>query len=210
MLPVWFLALFFIFFVVVIVALVVLYYFVFKKDNVKDPTTGPQGPPGNRGEIGFPGVRGAQGFAMIGPQGIAGSQATAASEVGLSTFSFADSDNATFLVFPDQKQFSTRITAIGKCINIEASPIECYVNTANATNFVLRLKVTTEVPTDTSIVAFLGYAQLSSTNNPVQLTSVTRISSTMIALTFHCNTVIWSGSGSLPKCQCYFSISYQT
>lgn len=210
MLPVWFLVLFIIIVVIVIAALSVLFYFVFKKDDSQSQTTGPQGLPGKQGEIGFTGLRGVQGFAMIGPQGTAGSQSTASSQTVSSVFYFQSFDNATFLVVPDQKSFLTRKQTIGHSVTIDGSLIVCNVNKSNATSFTLRLQVNDAIPNQDSIVAFGGYAQLATTNVPVLLTSVLRIDSANLALVFQSNGILWNGSGTLPPCTCFFTVTYQT
>ena len=210
MLPLWFLVLFIIIVVLVLAALSVLFYFVFKKDDAQSQTTGPQGFPGKQGEIGFPGLRGVQGLAMLGPQGTAGSQGTAFSQTKSSTFVCQSFDNATFLVFPDQKNFLTRKQTIDQSVTIEGSLIVCYLNRPNVTSFTLRLKVDDTIPNDESIVAFGGYTQLATTNIPVLLTSVLRIDSTNLALVFQSNGILWNGSSSLPQCTCFFTVTYQT
>ena len=195
--------------IVLVAAVAVLYYFVFKKDDNPPPTTGPQGSSGGPGEIGFTGVRGVQGFAIVGPQGPSGAESRAAAQVVVTPFSFHTSDNATFLVSPDEKPFSTLVTRIDRTITINAKQIACFINKIGATSFTLRFGVGNRIPTTESIVYFQGYAQITTTNAPIVLTTATRIDDDTIAIIFECNTSLWSG-GNLPQCDCFFTLSYQT
>lgn len=211
MLPIWFLALFFISLVVIVAALVVLFYFVFKKDDSQTPsTTGPQGPDGEQGEIGFTGARGVQGFGMIGPQGAAGTQSQAASQLKATKFFFTPSDNATFLVVPDQKVFATIVTRIGDIVTISGAQIDCTVDKINTTDFTLRMTVINRIPsTGDPIGAFSGSVQTEATNAVILLKNVTRIDDTTLALIFQSNTSLWDGSHAFTY-SCFFTVSYQT
>lgn len=207
MLPVWFVTVFVILMVVLVAAVSVLFYFVFKPDNNTPLPTGPQGPSGDQGEIGFPGVRGPQGLADVGPQGIPGVDSNASSQIVRTKCFFELSDNATFLVFPDEKQVFTFEQRVNKTITISAMQIECFIDTAEAKNFTLRV-VTSSEQAENTLITCQGYAQMTSINVPILLTTATRIDQNTIALVYECSTTLYSG-GVLPKCDCFFILSYQ-
>lgn len=211
--PAWFLALFFVILACIIAAFIVLFYFQFKEDDKPVPQ-GAQGPGGDQGEIGFTGLRGPQGFADTGPQGIPGGGFFATSNVVDTTYFFESTDNATFKMNPDKMTVDTIVQQIDKSVTLQAKHIVCFLRLSNANDFMMRIKLPLVLKKTSDIVAFTGYVKTQANNSTLYatlLTNAVRIDDNTLGIIFSSNSIIWTGVPStLPSCTCFFSITYIT
>ena len=211
--PVWLLVLFVIVLVCIIVAIAVLFYYQFRKKNTTTQT-GPQGPGGDQGEIGFTGIRGPQGLSLIGPQGIAGESVIANSNVVDMTYFFQSSDIATFRAVPDEKIVGTLVQQIDNAVSLQAKGVECFLRSPGSYNFMIRVQLLRPLQNTSDIVAFIGYVQTQTPNTTLYstlLTNAIRIDNNTLGLLFTSSSIIWNGTPpAFPSCVCNFSVTYIT